>query len=513
MLKLLIAEDEALERKALHFLLDKHYSQCIEIVDEVSNGRDAVERALSLRPDIILMDINMPILDGLEASNIIKEQCENTELIILTAFNYFDYAKKAINIGVSDYLLKPFSNEEFFHSVDKVIEKAGSKIANETKNQKLKKNYSKIVPYIEKQIIADIVFGVSITEAKFKEYMEILNIKSAEFCCILFSIDAKGVFDERSVNTIKNKLNILFKKSIVGLCLNNIVAFIFDEALGSKILGARFEDLLSDLSYALELKKDENLEIGVGCINEDTDKLYLSYKEAKRSIISKPISKSIEKKHVVIDTYNILCGKIINEDLNEAIIEFNNILSPLVIKKESCDFLAARSKISNMLTIVIENINEFTGRDFKDFDKDKVLRELTDLNEFADIKSYASMIIKNLIGFIKSYKRSKNIDVVEKVKKYIEENYMNEISLETLAQHVSMSTFYLSRIFSKTENVQIREYIIKIRMEKAKNMLQHKNIPIKKIAMDVGYSDVNYFSKAFKKYEKISPKQYVYQLE
>lgn len=513
MLKLLIAEDEALERRALRFLLDKHYSHCIQIVDEVSNGRDAVEKSLLLRPDIILMDIHMPILDGLEASNIIKKECKNAEFIILTAFNYFDYAKKAINIGVSDYLLKPFSNDEFFNSLNKVIEKAGSKISNETKNQKLKKNYSKVVPYIEKQIIADIVFGVSMTEAQFEEYMEILSIKSTEFCCILFSMDTKGVFCEKSVSTIKHKLNIFFRKNIVGLCLNSIVAFVFDESLGSKILGARFKNLLSELSYDLELKTDENLSIGVGSINEGNNKLYFSYKEAKRSTLSEQISKSIEKKDIAIDTYNILCGKIINEDLNGAIIEFDNILSPLIIKKGIYNLLEIKEGISDMLNIIIENINEFTCKDFKDLDKDKVLQELAELNEFADIKSYASVIIKNLIGFIKNYKKSKNIDVVEKVKKYIETNYMNEISLDTLAQYVSLSSFYLSRIFSKTENIHIREYIIKIRMEKAKNMLQEKNIPIKKIAMDVGYTDVNYFSKAFKKYEKMSPKQYVYQLE
>lgn len=513
MLKLLIAEDEALERKALRFLLDKHYSHCIQIVDEVSNGRDVVERSLLLRPDIILMDINMPILNGLEASNIIKKQCKNTEFIILTAFNYFDYAKKAINIGVSDYLLKPFSNEELFHSLDKVIEKTGSKISSETNNQKLKKNYNKAIPYIEKQIIADIVFGVSMTELKFKEYMEILSIKSTEFCCILFNLDTKGGFDEKSVNTVRHKLNIFFKNSIVGLCLNNIVAFVFDESLSSKILSARLEKILSNLSYDLELGEDENLSIGIGSISEGSNKLYFSYKEAKRSTLSKQISESIDKKEITIDIYNILCGKIINEDLNGANIEFDNILSPLIIKKDSNNCLIIRESILDMLSIIIDNINEFTGKDFKDYDKDKVLKELADLNEFADIKSYASMIIKNLIGFVKNYKKIKNIDVVERVKKYIETNYMNEISLDTLAQYVSMSTFYLSRIFSKTENIHIREYIIKIRMEKAKTMLQEKNIPIKKIAMDVGYTDVNYFSKAFKKYEKISPKQYLVQLE
>ena len=127
LIKLLIAEDEALERKALRFLLKKYFSQSIEVVDEVSNGRDAVDDAILLKPHIILMDIHMPIMEGLEACSIIKESYPQTEFIIITAFNYFDYAKKALSIGVSDYLLKPFSNDEFVNSVNKVINKINTK--------------------------------------------------------------------------------------------------------------------------------------------------------------------------------------------------------------------------------------------------------------------------------------------------------------------------------------------------------------------------------------------------
>jgi len=78
-LKLLIAEDEALERKALRFLLDKYFSESIEVVDEVNNGRDAVDIARSLKPHIILMDIHMPIMDGLEACSFIKNNHKETE--------------------------------------------------------------------------------------------------------------------------------------------------------------------------------------------------------------------------------------------------------------------------------------------------------------------------------------------------------------------------------------------------------------------------------------------------
>ena len=102
-----------------------------------------------------------------------------------------------------------------------------------------------------------------------------------------------------------------------------------------------------------------------------------------------------------------------------------------------------------ILDSIIEDINEFIGKDFKSFNKDKILKELIDLREISDLKNCVSMVLKNFINYISSYKKSKNIDVVEKVKNYIENNYMNDISLDNLAQYVSMSSFYLSRIFSK----------------------------------------------------------------
>ena len=251
LIKLLIAEDEALERKALRFLLNKYFSQTIEVVDEVNNGRDAVEVALLLKPHIILMDIHMPIMEGLEASSIIKEACPKTEFIILTAFNYFDYAKKAIHIGVSDYLLKPFSNDEFVSSLNKVINKINTNNLIENKNNKLKENYKKISPYVEKQMVENIAYGVTLTEDQFNEYRDIFKIDSDKFCCIVFNLNEKELFDENSIVLIKNKLNMLFQSIIGSLCLNDIILFVFDESVGSKILSRGFENLLNDIRLSL----------------------------------------------------------------------------------------------------------------------------------------------------------------------------------------------------------------------------------------------------------------------
>ena len=517
MLKLLIAEDEALERKALRFLLKKHFPESIEVVGEVSNGRDAVDMAIILKPNIILMDIHMPIMEGLEACSIIKKKCESTEFIILTAFNYFDYAKQAIHIGVSDYLLKPFSNDEFINSLNKVINKISSKKLMVNKSYELRENYKKISPYVEKQMIENIAYGVTLTDNQFNEYRDIFEIDSVKFCCIIFNLNENKIFTENSIALIKNKLSVLFPKIIGGLCLNNIILFVFDESIGSKMLSRGFETLLNDLRSDFSLKYDVTLSIGSSAINEGLNQLYLSYKDAKRcsgitgdknSGCGGKAIKGYDNTHNINEVNNILSGKLINEDLNGAIIEVDIILSNLLSRYDEPDILIVKETLLLVFNSVIEDINKFGGKDFKGFSKDKILKELVNLKEISDLKNCVSLILKNIITYISNYKRSKNIDVVEKVKDYIENNYMKDVSLDNLALYVSMSSFYLSRIFSKAYGISIKEYVIKMRMEKAKSMLIEGDKSVKQIAFEVGYVDQNYFSKAFKKYTNMSPKEY-----
>lgn len=121
MYKLLIAEDEPLERLALRKLIERKYRN-IELIIEATNGAEAVEKAKTYRPSIILMDIRMPELTGLEAQKRIIKFLTNTKTIIITAYNEFDYAQQAIRYGVTDYLLKPVRPEELYKSIDAAIE-------------------------------------------------------------------------------------------------------------------------------------------------------------------------------------------------------------------------------------------------------------------------------------------------------------------------------------------------------------------------------------------------------
>jgi two-component system response regulator YesN len=517
LIKLIIVEDEALERKALKFLIGKYYKDSIQIMGECSNGKDAVDKAILYNPDIVLMDINMPIMDGLEASKIIKDNCRNTEIIILTAFNYFDYAKRAISIGVSDYLLKPFSDDDFKSAINKLIDKINTKILDESLNKKLKNNYKKSIPYIEKEMITNIVYGVTLTDEQYVEYRDMLDITYNKFCSIVFSSSNKKVLNEGAIYIIRNKLSVLFSKVVACQCLNDVVIFVFDENLEFEIFSKRFDDVLNSLEEDLLLDKEESIYAGVGYVNEGVNKLYPAYKEAKLSSERKREQMSLSKNNKEIGLKNeteinikevAIYGRIINEDLEGAILELNNIINNLISNSEYNEISPINKGIFDMFNVIVENISDFTGQNLSTSNITNPLEQLMSIKDIAGIKHCGNMIIKNAINIISNYKRSKNIDVVEKAKRYMEGNFMKEITLEELSQHVSMSTFYFSRIFSKTEGMNFRDYIIKIRMEKAKNLLQQGNKSIKEVALEVGYADQNYFSKAFKKYTSVSPKEY-----
>lgn len=508
----MIVEDEALERKALKFLLKKFFPDCIEVICEASNGRDAVENANLYKPDLVFIDIRMPIMDGIEASKIIKKNNPGTEFIIVTAYNDFDYAKQAISIGVNEYLLKPCSNEEFKEAINKVIDKIETENTKNIKTEELKENYQKLIPYIEKQMVVNVVYGVTLTDEQIKEYKDTLNIDGFKFCSIVFNLEDKTIINDGTLQLIKNKLDLLFPKIVGGLCLNDIILFVFDNEVEGKIFSKRFDAIIESLRSEFISKESAELYMGIGAFGEDFSKLYSSYSDAKRNSESKDKKKFVFNTSIseikTNETNHSICGRIINEDLEGAISELDAILSNLLNGVYGTEVSTGRKMLLTIVKDIIESINEFVGKDFKKFDDEKFLTELGNLTDFSDLKNYSTMIIKRLVDHISSYKKSKNIDVVEKVKKYIEANYMKELSLDLLAQNVSLSSFYLSRIFAKVEGINIRDYIIKIRMEKAKTMLMEGNKTIKQISIEVGYMDQNYFSKAFKKYTEVSPKEY-----
>lgn len=510
MLKLQICEDEALERKAIRFLIERYYRRSIEVVAESTNGQDAVDKAVQFRPDIILMDIRMPVLDGLEAGRVIKSVCRDAEIVVLSAYNYFEYAKKAISLSVSDYLLKPYSNEEFCAAMDKVINRIKAKASHQSETIKMHRRFEEMIPFVEKEMVTNIVYGVVLTEERFTYYKKLLNIAGGKFCCMIFR-DGKAEMDLESLQKLREELKRLFSDVVGCVCLNDFVVFSFDDTLERKILSSRFEKVIGSIRAAYAEKVGTVLQFGMGCCNEKVGELYLSYNQARlelekaskgRTDIRKPETLTFgpDLKQIIMG----ISGKIINEDLDGALFEADHLLSFLSGGSPADVGKTAKQSFK----AVLNNVMEFLGEDCGDFDE-ATLKNMSKWNSVVDIRYSGHMTVKNLIRFVSNYKKNKNVVIVEKVKQYLEANYMHDISLDDMAEYVSISSYYLSRVFKKVEGTNFKDYLIRIRMEKAKNMLRKGGRSVKQVGISVGYTDQDYFSKAFKKYTNFSPREYI----
>jgi len=181
MINILIAEDEHLERKAIKFFIQKLYSQEIEIKAEVSNGEEAVFQALENDVDLVLMDIQMPKMSGLKAAEILKEKSSKVEVIILTAHSEFDYARKSIQIGVSDYLVKPYVEKDFKEVMDKALEKIKNRKKAKEKETKMLEKIKNITPVLEKEIILNIIYNTNSSLKSFLEHKKMLGLEGNNY--------------------------------------------------------------------------------------------------------------------------------------------------------------------------------------------------------------------------------------------------------------------------------------------------------------------------------------------
>lgn len=220
MLKLLIADDEYLVLDYLKMIIEKNFDN-VAIVGTASTGREAIEKAISLKPDVVFMDIHMPGINGIEAIKQIKESNSDTFFVILTAYEYFDYAKEALNLGVFEYLLKPINKSKLIETINNL----NSAIAKRRKNflieVELKERINKIVPFLEGQFISYKLFNVGpLNDVQFYENIFNMNLKQGYVLSLLLE-DYNNQDKEESIKKMREKQNLydLFKIKLKGLPL------------------------------------------------------------------------------------------------------------------------------------------------------------------------------------------------------------------------------------------------------------------------------------------------------
>lgn len=511
--KVLICDDELLERQVVTLII-KNSDLPLEIVGEAKNGFEAVKQSKKLKPDILFMDIKMPGKDGITAATEIKKFHPEGQTIFITAYDEFEYAKKALKIGATEFLLKPVRPDEIIALLEKTVDFLNREKEKKHKEEKLLNSIRKARDILKSGIIASMLMGNIEDESVLKSQAKLLGIKELPTSIIVILPDVKSC----SVNAELDRYEVykyignMFSKD------ENVFILLMSEEI---ILGVT-PSCGPSLPIAENIRKKikENLDItvtvGIGEGNKNVRVLFEESLLAARlgkffigpdkvvtnDILSEFLGDISEQK---IDKENTLIKYIKMGDYERSSKLMEEILEEIFnLGKGSLLFCQVR--ISELMVMVCR-----AARQAGLIEPENVHLHSSHLKKLGHCKTYASLKLccKCFLEDVFS-KRNKlsNEELIRQTIQYIEDNYNKDLKLWKLAKRIYISPDYFSRLFKKVAGCTYAEYITKVRIENAKILLTNPVIPIAEVAKKTGYSDPNYFSRVFKRNVGIPPSEY-----
>lgn len=526
--RMLIADDEKMIIQLIRQL--GHWEELgIEIIDECYDGEDALESILRNRPDFVLSDIQMPVYDGIQLIERVREHDPDVLFILLSGYRYFEYARSAIQLNVVDYLLKPVDEEQLNEILEKVCRSIDEKRRQEADHETLV-NYQTADENFRRKEFWEIILDRDrkedrkfLTKERILEKFQI-DFREKNYQVIYVDTNLAGILGtDHSVfsDKVKSYIESAFKGVAQAVhyegFIGHVLVLNYGEDRQNEVYNA-----VSVLFYKIrdlnEIYGEFRLNIGCSLAKDSPEKLPDAFEEAvsaewghlvffgnkvlKYEQVSGLMSFSptdlisAEELQAIGECVRYLrqeeLGQIFSE-INKHAARYQNaatrdmVRTFLHIRQAVLEALPedTRTKMAEHYYMAYQNARNFQNvfQNIYDMLRKYILEEQQRLNE----------------------KRSKPI---EEAIRYIRKNYGNCISLEDAAEAANVSAPYLSKIFKEKMEIGFNDYLTKIRLEESQKLLADTNLSVKEIASSVGYSDEKYYSKLFKKLIGIKPTDY-----
>lgn len=495
MIKTIIVDDEYYAREGMKRTIPWNKLEC-EICGEADNALKAIEVAKVYKPELIITDINMPGIDGISMSQEIKKYLPSSKFIIITGYDDFQYARRAIKMNALDFILKPIDYEELINAIKNAVEvikeeKSNSIISREKMLLEIIRGQRKITEMYNFWDNQDEV-KISLIENDYYDYYA-KSLQSNVNYSIIDHLKnrLKDIFNEKGyvIEAHQHRIVVIFKKTDIDL-ENSILSLKYETE-------NKYETVIS---VALtQYDKVENIK---GLYDKSKELLDNRFNLNKRLIIKNKLqaNKSFDRKIASQIIEDIVLS--VNAKKKDKVIVY--------VDKLSAYFKDVNLNKATVINMVMQIIISF---------KEEMENYKIDINieEKSDI--YNSKYLEDIIKFLKSYL----LDVIEKLREksskledtsmekaliYIQKNYNKNISLGIVAKEVYLNESYLSRSFKKYKGMSFTEYITKLRMKKAIELMKTGK-SINEIASEVGYTDYRNFSLNFKKYTGYIPREYL----
>ncbi|MGG4343959.1 response regulator [Paenibacillus lautus] len=550
-MKLLIAEDEISVREGMVQLIDWE-SHGIVICGEAGSGSEALSIMESCRPDILLTDIRMPHMDGLELIEVAKARGMTFQPIILSGYNEFNYAKQAIRLGAADFILKPCRPEEILRTVLEAKKAAEFQEARESRLKEIDLSWNRNIPLMKSHVLSQWTRYPAVPlEDRRRLMLELqMDIRNIGVQVGLIRVDTSQIpLDERDVVLLRYAAVNIVKETLDSVYGGRIEAFQEGDDLlwvasmaekggrgGAKLTSGsapsqeRLEPHIRALQGNLEKYLKMTVSIALGSWKGSINQAHDSYQEAVQAMESRffqgrggvffysdklrrestgqesgPASSSI------LDNERFeACEREMLDDLRHG--SFEQALDHLDVwldmfktqsgySKQEVNLRATTFMISLQRIAKEHRIGAFEW-------KNRLVNSMEQLPQVETLEELATIVKKIMQHLVEACSSNRTLHrTVQSVLKLIKEKYNTNLTLEAVAREAYISNTYLSSLFKQELGVNFLDYLHQYRIEKSKNLLQ-QDLKIYAVARLVGYQEERHFSSTFKKWTGVTPSQY-----
>lgn len=505
MYQMMIIDDEPIVRAGIRQLIpwsNYNFEVCAEGVD----GKDGLKKLLEYSPDLVLVDVKMPGMNGLELIKEAKKQDFEGKFIILTGYSDFEFAKTAVSLGVRAYLLKPIDEDELRENVEEVLAELEAK-------KNLDDYYTLSELKARQAVLRRLLQPLEDKESLRREIkLYGMDFKYNVFCVAIISRknEAEGQevpLDSEKIEQIqkglKNVDSVIVDNNLVLICKGSSYTQLKEQLLKNN---GRMQREYND-SFFISLGHDvsywEDINFSYECAKLLTDYKFL-YKDMEAVCIDDLKATYINGKDNFADSICELIEIGDKDSIKKTFRELKELYKSKVMKETEIKVQV----IHNMVLIfaMLEKKYPDKSTDFPDFDTaiDR-FKKSDSLEELIQLVTVYSVEVADKIGI------TTTDNIVKRVLAYMERNYAQDLKLEDIAKLFSYNSAYLGKVFKKTTGYSFNNVLNYIRIENAKRLLLETDLKIYRISEQVGYSNTDYFYTKFRKYVGVSPKEFIEQ--
>ena len=497
MYRILIVDDEKIERQGIGFLIEMENGE-YEIY-EAANGKEALKVLSSQQVDILLTDIKMPHMDGLDLCKSIREKGYEFPIVIFSGYSDFNFAQEAIRYGVSDYVLKPVDPEAFHDTLQKV-QKAVDLQKNKEQCREKENNF------LNQYFLQNYIYSGNPEIIKMAE--EMLNVEEwNKWRCAIMVETGDSMFDAAE-ETLPQVIRTELHRNFFYLNLNARQSLLlFSDVYCDYLLVARQIYVILKREYRSEFYLSVSRKFdGYSCLPQVLGQLEQQMEEKFYHPDIHVFSGEDERKTLDKEVEDSKLMQKISEDISRKDVKqlWHHFECLKEKYQENSQFSAMYIKFvfSNVIQELFQE-EQFRG----ERRLEKEIERLYSCNTMSEILEVSTENIQRYEEFI-NRSMSDSRDEVAMVKNYIYQHYDEDLSLEMLAEKVFLSSGYLSFIFKKETGMNLNRFIRVLRMEKAKELLCSTNMKVAQVSEKVGFANVSYFCRSFREYYGSSPESY-----